>query len=36
MGKWGFESIEKWKAEIHEIDATKPILLIQTKKDLED
>ena len=31
-----FESIEKWKAEIHEIDATKPILLIQTKKDLED
>ena len=28
------ESIAKWKAEIQEIEPTKPIALLQTKRDL--
>ena len=31
-----FDSIAKWKAEIMEVETDKPILLILTKKDLED
>ena len=31
-----FDNIDKWKVEINEIESEKPILLIQTKSDLEE
>ena len=34
--KTSYENIAKWRAEIQDVEPTKPIILILTKSDLED